>query len=39
MGCLRSTSLERVTIENPQEYEDALVEMIMGQLQIRTGVQ
>jgi AcrR family transcriptional regulator len=39
MGCLRSTSLERVTIENPQEYEDALVEMIMGQLQIRTSVQ
>jgi hypothetical protein len=38
MGCLRSTSLERVIIEDPQEYEDALVEMILGQLQIRSEV-
>lgn len=38
MGCLRYTALERVEIEDPQEFEDAFVEMIMGQLQLQTTV-
>lgn len=38
MGCLRSTALERVEIEDPQEFEDAFVEMILGQLQLNASV-
>ena len=38
MGCLRSTALERVEIEDPQEFEDAFVEMILGQLQLNATV-
>ena len=38
MGCLRCTALERVEIEDPQEFEDAFVEMILGQLQLNTAV-
>lgn len=36
MGCLRSASLERLELENAQEFEDVLVEMILGQLQLST---
>jgi len=36
MGCLRSASLERLELENAREFEDVLVEMILGQLQIST---
>ena len=32
MGCLRSAALERVVLENPREFEDVLVEMVLGQL-------
>lgn len=38
MGCLRSTALERMEIEDPQEFEDAFVEMILGQLQLNATV-
>jgi len=36
MGCLRSASLERFELENAREFEDVLVEMILGQLQLST---
>ena len=36
MGCLRSASLERLELENAREFEDVLVEMILGQLQLST---
>ena len=32
MGCLRSAALERAEFDNPLEFEDALVDMILGQL-------
>ena len=38
MGCMRSTALERVEIEDPQEFEYAFVEMILGQLQLNAAV-
>ena len=38
MGCLRSASLERLELENAKEFEDVLVEMILGQLQLTTSV-
>jgi outer membrane cobalamin receptor len=34
MGCLRSASLERMELEDTNEFEDVLVEMILSQLQI-----
>ena len=37
MGCLRSASLERLELENTKEFEDVLVEMILGQLQLTTS--
>ena len=33
MGCLRSASLEKMSLENAKEFEDALLEMTLGQLQ------
>jgi AcrR family transcriptional regulator len=36
MGCLRSAALERVVVETPKEFEDVLVEMILGQLHFMT---
>ena len=32
MGCLRSAALESVVLDNTDEFEDVLVDMILGQL-------